>query len=91
MGLPPGVGTLMPVEVGGPAETFAAVPALVGSFAGVDALVAFPMGAPGKTLPAIAATIGFLASPVEATPMLGVLGAGAEGFTALFAPERTVA
>jgi len=95
VGLATGVGTLMPVEVGGPAETFAAVPALVGPFAGVDALVPFPMGAPGETLPAIAATIRFLhaaaAATVEATPMPGVLRAGAEGFTALFATERAVA
>lgn len=91
VGLPARVGTLMPVEVGGPAEPFAAVPALVGSFAGMDPLVSFPMGAPGKTLPAITATVGFLTATVEATPVPGVLGAGAEGFTALFATERTVA
>lgn len=97
VGLTAGVGTLVPVEVGGPAEPFAAVPALVRSFAGMDPLVTFPMGAPGKTLPAIAAPVGFLtaaaaaAAAVEAPPMLGVLGASAEGFTALFATERPVA
>lgn len=90
MGLPASVGTLMPVEMGGPAETFATVPALVGSFASMDTLMSFPMRAPGKTLPAITATVRFLTAAVEATPMPGILGAGAEGFTTLFATERTI-